>query len=390
MSVRRGRPPAPSPGLQEAKYDPQTSQRQARLERLRPKDRKGRNVMRLESLRTSPYMFFHGETEEYTEAARERDVQRMAWMEQNAEVLKQQKQQGAADKSTYGHTSVRPLAVTPTPQPAVLPVLVDSLYDDLNTDAFAGGAVLQTAERISDKVRQRTAATCENPAIGSVDDVAVNMQTVWRALVRCVVVDHAAASAAKPSGAGWSFENTDPSQSVTASNGCLISVAAFKSELRDVFDVTNERVIDAFVRGVAGRSAGRPGVPETISFTETVALLDLFVNGSKQAKDTVHSCFALFDTRNCNTISLAALRALRGKPDKHWPHGATFPMLKAFIDYCLKNPAAPMVTVTLDEFAAEWAESGTLAAGFLEEVLRVIVVKNFEGDRMALVGPRKS
>jgi hypothetical protein len=245
--------------------------------------------------------------------------------------------------------------------------------------------VLQTAERVSDKVRQRVAMASENPSIGHVDDIAPNLQQIWKAMVRCIAVDSTATNATKPSGAGWSFDNTDPSESMNKASGCVINVGAFKSELRDVFDVSNERVVDAFARGVAGRSANRPGVPDTISFNEAFALLELYVNGSQNAAATAKSAFAVFDVLHCNTISLGKLRELRGKPLRHWPQGATFPMLKAFVDMCLKNPAAPMATVTTEEFAAEWAESPTLVTGFVEEVLRVIAVKSFDADRMSLV-----
>jgi hypothetical protein len=385
MSLRRVRRATPTIGLDEAAYDPATSLRQQRLERLKPRDGKHSPAMRLESLRASPYMFFHGESEEYTEAAREREEQRLTWLESKKGASPQRGDDGRNSNMSFGHTPL-------PPPPAPSPILLDSIYDDFNSDAFAGGIVLSTAVRLAEKRKKLHLVTQNNPIVKT-DDYHANMGLFRRALLRCIAVDATGTAdsvAAKPSAVGnWSFNNdntaSDLGVSVRAQHDEInLHVGMLRTELRDVFDVSSDKLLETFLREVSGRAAtNRPGLPDTIAFQSVYNLFDHYVNSRDKRAYTARACFLVFDTLKCSMVSIGSIRELRGKAARYLPPGATFPMVKGMMDAFLRQPG--VTTLSFDEFAAIFAESDVLVTAFIEEIIRSILVDKFDHDRAALM-----
>jgi hypothetical protein len=342
MSIRRNRPLLSRSVLNDLDYDPPSKRKAEFLERLRPRDSKH---SRLESLRASPYMFFHGESSDYSEAVRQREEEQKA--------LATRPQPGDK-KATFAYSVV----------PKASPILLDNIFDDLNSDAFAGGSVLKTVAAIRSRRRGAEATSALKN-----EDVPPNLRTLRKVLLNCAAPD---ANSKQPNQAGWNFES---------SGDILVSVAAFKREFRFLFDIESEQLLDLLIRDVTSRPLGRP-LPETVSFHQLYELFEKYVVGD-ESRGTSDSCFSVIDRKGSQTASLNSMRELRGLAESALPKGMRFSMLKATMNIFLCGSHSGL-TISDGEFYKAFLEQDALVCGFMEQIVRHILVKHFGHDRLAI------
>ena len=174
-------------------------------------------------------------------------------------------------------------------------------------------------------------------------------------------------------------------------------LAAALSEL----GVVSQVVVDRFVEATASGTLNTP-----LTYVELMSLLTCYFCGQEPAvpvagaaaatapgggeasqplpqwRQTVHACYRLFDPASADVgfIPLAGLKASKGKTGLRRMY--TFPMHKALLDYCATNQIARLLT--LEELENGWLSSPALALGFVEEVLRLILVDKYGGRRSEL------
>lgn len=161
--------------------------------------------------------------------------------------------------------------------------------------------------------------------------------------------------------------------------------------LRSGLQRTNDRLregspISAVSSSPSSSSATAAGAG-TICFSTFMELIDLYVNGQPSI-DTRHACFDVFDTTRCRVVTLKHLRSLRGLSDDKLltrTDGGTFAMLKVLLD-TFQQSEELTTTLTKEQVLPMFdVDEGRLVEGFLEEVIRQIVVHEYGVARQTLL-----
>ena len=360
-SIGRKRPYAPSPVLDERQYDYASRESEQKLRSIREmpvvyeKRHPARHIPRsmsrlaeLSSLRSSPYMFFHGETDEYEEASKEREAQRRKWDEQLAS-RKAMRTPGVA-------SSLPPLV-----PPSVSPVLLDNIYDDLMSDDFSRGQVNRTVTKVLSKQQQveklrdfqqktfRDWETADEPE---------NMGIIRNTLMSITVVDPTLADGTAA---------TELTEEML-----VIPLEQLKTTLRTAFDVEADMTVDVFCRELSKNKDGGGHV----GFMYLYKLFKEVCTGKEHVKHSVRACFKVFDTWDLENVPKRDLVALRGCKASAFTNGQSRAMAKALLDVFCQNPEMGN-SIDEERFRAFWETKETLVAGFIEEIIRYIITTIF-------------
>jgi hypothetical protein len=348
MSVARRRQQlTPQPTLSEANYDHTSRRRQRQLDSMKASPSKLGNsakkyAARLESLRASPYMFFHGENNAYEQAVVTRDAQQTHWEELSK------------DRSVK----------MPVAPPPVHPTLLDNIFDDLNSDGFAGGQVNDTIGKLRER-KKKTKAVLTNEALEL--DYGFNTTVLRKHLLRIASLE--------------SMTTSDGTDSIML----VVRVDALRKLLLHTYEVANAVVVDMFCREISKAKDGN-GV---VTFASLIELFNAYTN-LEQAVSTARACFRIFDPNGSDVLAHGALKRLRGVEEHDMPPGQNQGNAKALLDMWQHTPGLAS-TVTIDEFPAIFVDSATLAEAFMEELLRQVLVVKFEHNRTQLVAaPKKA
>lgn len=356
FSVHKRRPLAKTPVLSDPqKYDFQTREREQILRHIRERPERSvtqlpsldRFAARLDALRTNPYMFYHGESEEYVAADKERQHKREEW---NIVVDKYNSQR------LPGLPSSALLSLNN--KPAVDPLLLDNIFDDLRSDDFSRGQVRSTVEKV---LSRRPCCDRIRHCPTALEPVEQNMIIIKNSLLSIVTLDSSVP-----------FEGDIPPEAL------VIRLDAIKVLLRNHFEIESPVLVDVLCRELSKTKDGSGAV----GYVHFLKLIESFVNGENKTS-TQRACFKTFDIYDLEAIPRRDLIALRGSKPSEFVNGQTRPMIKALLDiFCTSLDSN---AIDQEKFNEYFDLNENIVAGFLEEILRHLLVVQYKHKRDTLL-----
>jgi hypothetical protein len=153
----------------------------------------------------------------------------------------------------------------------------------------------------------------------------------------------------------------------------------FINLMKGTYEVESDTLLDLFCREIDRSNEGM------IPFTKVMELMNFFVGGEHRIL-TATACFRVFDVDKRDTLTLRRMKKMRAsKPkERYGTSGATFAMIKAVLDLWMHDVTLS-TTLSLEQFLPYWDTNEALVRGFMEEIIRTIMVVEFKFQRDKLV-----
>jgi hypothetical protein len=185
--------------------------------------------------------------------------------------------------------------------------------------------------------------------------------------------------ASGPSPAESAFNQISSPTKPLDAGGPQIPVTKIIEVLRNDFDINNSNLFEALTAALPGPSIG---------FFSWMAQLDAVLNNPLHSMTTRLACFRVFDVDQVRVLTSKGIRSLRClKPHQLAENtdGANFFMLKAMLDLFCHPDSQWTSTLTQEDFIPLLDLDENLVQGFLEEIVRQLLVQKYDMARSELL-----
>ena len=178
---------------------------------------------------------------------------------------------------------------------------------------------------------------------------------------------------------------TSPSvqQQQLAGGGPMIPIAKIVDVLRHDYEIHNANLLEALAASLGGEKQAT-----AIPFFTWMTMLDQILNNPIHSNTTRLACFRVFDLDQVRVITaknIRHLRMLKLQQIYEQTDGGNFLMVKSMLDLFCHPDSAWTSTLSQEDFLPLLDCDENLVQGFLEEIVRQLLVQKHDCDRNDLL-----